>query len=1469
MSQNLTPRPYKFTIGPEDWSDGLVAFDGADTKINYTDGLVSFRGKATIGRPLGFATLDDRKNSLFNRGTPVIVEFRDDSSALRRSPRGGYLFILSSSYDFNARLNTIELGDALALLSVAEGKGDRTGICLGVGESRRSIINRLLKAAGAPLLIDEIPGILSVPLPKLLEGSYIQQAGQIAASAGYFLYVDSLNQVRAKVLNPDEIASPIAIDLSSGATEIKRLTGESPAQYVFAKMQVTIAQNVANGTVFESETFGPAAIAGISSSEKILTRRERRVEHLVENRREVSTLVYEPVGAVIKNLAGDAGLIISTETQETYYYETDAQVKANPLAAKCETGNQARLLKRELRSWRPYGAVLPRVVASLPSNASVSQVSLILDTYEIETFNYDRPSDVIIPDRPVYDRYEDIAPQASKLYGLTHNLERSEARGKVSPEDYLYEKNNTAFINADVLGPAPSYYVHKKWVEQRLNEWVATEENGDAFARAYSEDANALRQKFKSGNFIYSRDTFTAAILVSKTTTVSSNGNTQPPSPDTMPPKVSVDTATITGKASFPIDSSYQFRPRPLDITFDYVDIPGNNKAAVDSIRAKANQLAAIWGKVVWGRFKGISCSTEFSQQWWDYSPLDRINIIETTPGLNYSEADTSAYLGDGFAIAITKQECFIGFDGIYLGFLKLNQINPPYKQVFINDLQLGFQVSYKTTSIETPLEPILSSYLIQLGLQTQYLAALAAPTSVVATGSSTTPYNLAISWTATVLTSGQTIAFYEIEYKNNGTTNIYQSTKQSSTTTTIFTGLAVGIFQARVRTVDAAGRRSPWSESNNAEISQVPAITSVTAQSSNTAPVAGTTVTLTAIVTGLGAFSSDVIWTVQPASTVTGTITTVGSNVTYAIPSNAAVGTSRLRATSVQDSTKFSEILLSVQAKPFVIVSMDIVVELPIVPRWLSSTIPMDIAIELPLLTLNPSIAIPMDIVVDLKTTTTTIVPISMDVVIELPITTGAQNLLVNGPMAITQPPTATTITANTAIPIGTSGYQFIDNWYAYSADGNPSVLQVSGSGSTATRVQMSGAAGTTAIGIGQRIGASKSAQLGGRLATLSVELSNSLLSSVAWSAFYPSSTEPTIVATASVGSNPLGAAYCPTNDRIYIANYSSSVSVINPSTNAVVGTISLGSNAVGAIYCPSNDRVYVALYDGYSVVVINPSTNAVVATISVGSGPQYLSYSPSNDRIYVALSNTNSVSIINPSTNAVIETISVGSGPIACTYSQSSNQLYVSNLGGNSVSIINLGTNTVATTISASGPFRSCSCDSTDRIYIADSGSNTVSVFNPATNAVVTTIAVGTSPTGCFYLPSTDRIYVTNRGSSNNISVINPTTNTVVATIPTGISPYDIAYDSLSKKLYVTNFGANTVTVIDPAVADFGTIAAPTKTQIAAGTFTANSSINSFTSTFACDANVQKGIEVLFTVGAQTSGTWVIGNARLEVAP
>jgi hypothetical protein len=65
------------------------------------------------------------------------------------------------------------------------------------------------------------------------------------------------------------------------------------------------------------------------------------------------------------------------------------------------------------------------------------------------------------------------------------------------------------------------------------------------------------------------------------------------------------------------------------------------------------------------------------------------------------------------------------------------------------------------------------------------------------------------------------------------------------------------------------------------------------------------------------------------------------------------------------------------------------------------------------------------------------------------------------------------------------------------------------------------------------------------------------------------------------------------------------------------------------------------------------------------------------------------------------------------------------------------------------------------------------------------------------------------------------------------------------------------------------FGTLAAPTRTQIANGTFTVNSTVTRYSANINLPAAATTGIEIVFTVGAQTSGTWTIGCVQLEPGP
>jgi hypothetical protein len=54
--------------------------------------------------------------------------------------------------------------------------------------------------------------------------------------------------------------------------------------------------------------------------------------------------------------------------------------------------------------------------------------------------------------------------------------------------------------------------------------------------------------------------------------------------------------------------------------------------------------------------------------------------------------------------------------------------------------------------------------------------------------------------------------------------------------------------------------------------------------------------------------------------------------------------------------------------------------------------------------------------------------------------------------------------------------------------------------------------------------------------------------------------------------------------------------------------------------------------------------------------------------------------------------------------------------------------------------------------------------------------------------------------------------------------------------------------------------------KTTISTGTFTVSGTLANYSAQISVPAAATTGIEILFTVGAQTSGTWVIGNAQLE---
>jgi hypothetical protein len=118
----------------------------------------------------------------------------------------------------------------------------------------------------------------------------------------------------------------------------------------------------------------------------------------------------------------------------------------------------------------------------------------------------------------------------------------------------------------------------------------------------------------------------------------------------------------------------------------------------------------------------------------------------------------------------------------------------------------------------------------------------------------------------------------------------------------------------------------------------------------------------------------------------------------------------------------------------------------------------------------------------------------------------TGYKNRIINGGMAVDQRNASASQTITAAAALAYT----VDRWYAYSTGANVTGQQVAGAyTSSQYRYQFTGAASVTAIGFGQRIEAKNCFDLANTTATLSCYISNSLLTTVTWTAYYANTAD------------------------------------------------------------------------------------------------------------------------------------------------------------------------------------------------------------------------------------------------------------------------------------------------------------------------------------------------------------------------
>ena len=170
-----------------------------------------------------------------------------------------------------------------------------------------------------------------------------------------------------------------------------------------------------------------------------------------------------------------------------------------------------------------------------------------------------------------------------------------------------------------------------------------------------------------------------------------------------------------------------------------------------------------------------------------------------------------------------------------------------------------------------------------------------------------------------------------------------------------------------------------------------------------------------------------------------------------------------------------------------------------------------------------------------------------------------GFKNRLLNGAMQIAQRATSATITAGSTIA---AGYSTVDRWYVYCTGANVAAAQVAGTGAVKNNLQITGAASVTAIGIGQRIEQLNSYDLAGSTATLSVNISNSLLTTVTWTAYY-ATTADTFGTLASPTRTQISTGTFTVTSTL--TNYSTNISIPAAATTGVEIVFTVGAQTSG----------------------------------------------------------------------------------------------------------------------------------------------------------------------------------------------------------------------------------------------------------------------------------------------------------------
>lgn len=635
---NVSSREFRLFINGQNCTPYLDLFEVGDSKWEADSGLVLCTGTITLrgnlGNPLD---LDDRTNPIqWARGNLCVLDIANSAGDLTRHPRG-YLRILQPNYNPIERTLTLTVGDELVLRQAEAPPGDGPGVRLGQSTTRTAIINTLLQKAGAPSLfggISEYP--INYPLP-LVTGSYVQQAGAVAATAGYFLWCDGLGSIRAS-----------KVSLAPTKRLLYRIVGRNELLYERVSGPEAPAQKVrVSGTAYKPAPFGQDETQGEEIGRlgdylpespyadiTLVTKRWRERETIdrLNHRRKVER--WEDSLACITMPSfypTSTSMLPALYKVTTYYYEPAIDSPGlNPQ-------NQQRLLKEETEQYRQMGVVFkawydkhPADKATALSTYSMWDLTAAPEYRETKTYKYSNLATLQAGEvfKVSSQRYDQIAALLTDLpFGLTVYL------GVLR----LSETSSTAYEKLSTT----------KWRKTDTLLRAAVLIGGDTLKKIPNPTIDAkLSLREVSG---------------SNKSEISTSGQLQPPQAEHFPAENELQQRPVKGEARVePIAGTFQERLRNYSVEY----LAGDDNPGL--VERQLQELARIRAGILIGRYRGQVWAAEFDDGFFDYEPIaSAINFQEQ--GATYTN------LVDGCAWTLNNRRCMVAGEGIWVGTL----INP------------------------------------------------------------------------------------------------------------------------------------------------------------------------------------------------------------------------------------------------------------------------------------------------------------------------------------------------------------------------------------------------------------------------------------------------------------------------------------------------------------------------------------------------------------------------------------------------------------------------------------------------------------------------------------------------------------------------------------------------------------------------------------------------------------------------